>query len=297
MEATPPSTESKTQREARLRRERRNAKLQAGGSERLSKISSVSGRPAAAAADLSRTPSIPQDNSSAGRRERSSSNSNTNTNDDDPAEVDISKMFQQPSRNTNVEEQQQIFREMLRANGNEGAGAQGQGSREDMAEDPMMRMMQQMLGTSNANGQGSAEMFGSASDRQTTETRDAEFLWRIVHAMFSFLLGLYAVSTLSFTGSSLSRSAYVTDSLGPRLFWMFATAEVVLQTTRYFVDRGKLPPSGWMGKLSAFLPEPFAGYIRVLNRYSITYTTVVSDALVVLFILGVTAWWRGLADG
>ena len=45
-----PGPESKTQREARLRRERRNAKIQAGGSERLNKISSMSGRPAAAEA-------------------------------------------------------------------------------------------------------------------------------------------------------------------------------------------------------------------------------------------------------
>lgn len=44
------ATESKTQREARLRRERRNAKIQAGGSERLNKITSMSGRPAAAEA-------------------------------------------------------------------------------------------------------------------------------------------------------------------------------------------------------------------------------------------------------
>lgn len=49
----PPSGESDAQRQARLRRERRNAKIQAGGSERLNKITSMSGRPAAAEAGTS----------------------------------------------------------------------------------------------------------------------------------------------------------------------------------------------------------------------------------------------------
>lgn len=45
-----PPGETDNQRQARLRRERRNAKLKAGGSERLNKITSLSGRPAAAEA-------------------------------------------------------------------------------------------------------------------------------------------------------------------------------------------------------------------------------------------------------
>lgn len=42
--------ESKAQEQARLRRERRNAKIQAGGASRLAQITSLSGRPAAAEA-------------------------------------------------------------------------------------------------------------------------------------------------------------------------------------------------------------------------------------------------------
>jgi len=48
----PPAGESKAQEQARLRRERRNAKLQAGGSDRLGKIASLSGRPLAAEGKL-----------------------------------------------------------------------------------------------------------------------------------------------------------------------------------------------------------------------------------------------------
>lgn len=41
-------TESPAQRSARLRREKRNAKIQAEGSDRLARITQLSGRPAPA---------------------------------------------------------------------------------------------------------------------------------------------------------------------------------------------------------------------------------------------------------
>ncbi|KAL9051081.1 MAG: hypothetical protein Q9162_006254 [Coniocarpon cinnabarinum] len=287
------NTESKAQRDARLRRERRNAKIQGEGSSRLSKITSMSGRPAAAEAELTRAPS-PKPASS--NPQHGSTRKQGDGQADDPAEVDISSMFQRPLQNEAMD-QQEMFRRMLRAGADDDPGAQGQ------EEDPMMKMMQQMMGTFGADGQQSAgmppnltNMFGGGQDQEQPQVSSGDYIWRIVHALFSLLLGIYTVTTLAFTGSSLSRSQYATDPIGPRLFWMFATAELVLQTTRYFVDRGKLPPSSFLGKIAAFLPEPYAGYLRLLNRYSIIYTTVVSDALVVVFVLGCFAWWKGLAD-
>lgn len=50
------TSESTAQRDARLRRERRNAKIAAGGSERLNKITNMSGRPAAAEAGAYTSP-------------------------------------------------------------------------------------------------------------------------------------------------------------------------------------------------------------------------------------------------
>ena len=45
-QVTVPSDESPAQRQARLRRERREAKIKAGGSSRLDKITQLSGRSA-----------------------------------------------------------------------------------------------------------------------------------------------------------------------------------------------------------------------------------------------------------
>ena len=168
----------------------------------------------------------------------------------------------------------------------------------------MMRMMQQMMGgIGDQDGQqggglppGLANIFGGGQEQEAPQASSGDYIWRIVHALTALLLSIYAVTTFSFTGSSLSRNEIISDASGQRLFYLFATSEVVLQTTRYFVDRGKLPPSSMLGKIAAFLPEPYAGYLRVLNRYSIIYTTVVSDALVVVFVLGAWAWWLGLTD-
>ena len=296
--------ESKAQRDARLRRERRNAKLQADGSSRLSKISSMSGRPAAAEAEISRTPVSMRSKPSTPRNEPSSERVN-DAPAEDPVEVDISKLFQQPQQDPSVNSQQEMFQRILRAGGENNRNGAWEPGPED---DPMIRMMQQMMaGMGSRDDQqpgapggdlppGLANMFGDLQESHEEQTGGNNYLWRVIHTIFSLLIGIYAVTILSFTGSSLSRSEYITDVIRPRLFWMFATVELVLQTTRYFIDRGKLPPSSMMGRIAAFLPEPYAGYLKLLNRYSIIYTAVVSDALMVLFVLGAFAWWKGLAD-
>ena len=307
--STPPTTESKAQREARLRRERRNAKLQGGGADRLSKITSLSGRPAAAQAELEKG-SQPQRGKSPVPQQTPGENGSAQPgagSASDPAEVDLSTMLQSQQQMPNAEQQQRMFREMLRASADNTTDEPGARPPESMEDDPMVRMMQQMLGSMGGDGgqqpgeglpPGLADMFGGGQQQQQEQPRvgSGESVWRIVHFLTSMMLSIYAVTTLSFTGSSLSRSQYVTDPIGPRLFWMFATAEVVLQSTRYFLDGGRLPQIGLLGKVAGFLPEPYANYIRILQRYGVIYTTIVADALVVVFVLGCVAWWKGLVE-
>jgi hypothetical protein len=45
--------------------------------------------------------------------------------------------------------------------------------------------------------------------------------------------------------------------------------------------------------VAGILPAPYSGYVRTVGRYSVIYSTVVSDAMVVVFVLGATSWWRG----
>jgi hypothetical protein len=180
--------------------------------------------------------------------------------------------------------------------------------------DPMMAMLQQMMGGAGGdpNAQlppGLAEMMGAMGGggmpgmpgqpqgQQPAPSKSA-YLWRIVHALFSFGLALYVTISTPFTGTKAARTAsqYQSEnggSFGQRLFYLFATAEVVLQSSRFFLERGQLPQSGILGTLSQILPQPYGGYLRVVGRYSVIYTTVVADAMVVVFVLGMMAWWNG----
>lgn len=181
-------------------------------------------------------------------------------------------------------------------------------------DDPMMKMLQSLM-----NGQapdpssfdqaglppGLAEMFAAGAGGPTGGPQAqlpptvSSATWRIVHALTSLILAVYVTlsSPLSFTGSKEDREfSSITSSgadFGARLFFWFATVEVVLQSSRFFLERGQLGGSGWLGTLTKILPEPYAGYLRVVGRYGVIFSTVVSDALVVVFALGVVAWWNG----
>lgn len=309
--------ESPAQKAARLRREKRNAKLVAGGSERLNRITSLGGRPVAA--ENGRSASNKAENSSDDMQDTTASRPaaaqssvpsptpkpatvHDGTNDD-PAEVDISQMFQRQPPSANGQDPQALFRQMLMASGAQDQGAPGAaGGQAPGSEDPMMQMMQQLLGGAGGGADGSsggglppglANMFGG--QQQSEPDTYANNIWRIVHAAFSLLLGLYAAVNFTFTGSKAARSQYAVEGVASQLFWIFATIELLLQSSRYFIDGGKLPVSGIMGGLGQMLPEPYANYVRIFSRYSIIYTTVVSDAMVVIFVLGCVAWWKGLA--
>lgn len=230
---------------------------------------------------------------------------------DDPDEVDISSHPYTPastSRNqsgTGTPAQQNPFG-FPPQNGGDGA-----------AGDPMMQMMQQMMGNLGGGQGGGADpndpnapqqqlppllqaMMGGGMQAQAP-TSGSAYLWRIAHAIFAFMLAGYITLTSTFNGSLLARSQSVyqdeTYGFGPRLFWIFATAELVLQSSRFFVEKGQLQGSGWMAMIanSGFVPPPWNQYVRMVGRYSVIYTTVVSDAMVILFVLGIMAWWNGLA--
>ena len=203
-------------------------------------------------------------------------------------------------------------------------------------EDPMMRILQQMMGGGmpgegggGAGGlpPGLAAMLGGGDPAgmgmggggaeggaQQQETTTSASLWKIVHALFALMLGIYVISTTPFTGSKLSRTASAVAGMHAgagagageeeniqtqpgvttNFFWLFATAELILQSSRFFIERGKVSQGGgMMGMVAGFLPEPWKGYLALVGRYRGIYTTVVEDAAVVVFVLGLVAWWGG----
>ncbi|KAI9763312.1 MAG: hypothetical protein M1835_007867 [Candelina submexicana] len=290
------STESPTQKQARLRRERRDAKIKAGGSARLDKITSLSGRPTGFEAP----PPL-------GFQATAAHNPS-----DDPAEIDISQHFPANRDGGGAPTEAQLRQMMAgfdpsapQQQRNPFLGPQQQQG-QNPNEDPIMKMMQ-MLGGGVAGEKGqeglppalAAMLGGNAGMDQAPQQQEDRYgyLWRIVHALFALALGVYIASVTSFSGSYASRSKSsvpsVGEEVGVQFFWVFATAELVLQSSRFLIEKGRPPQGGILAGLSMMLPEPYAGYMKVWGRYSVIYTTVVADAMVVVFVLGMVAWWRG----
>ena len=194
-------------------------------------------------------------------------------------------------------------------NGNGNGNGNGAGG-----EDPMMRMLQQMMGGGEGGGEGGvppglADMFGGAGmglggaapPKAEGERGAGADWWKVMHAVFALALGTYVTSTTRFSGSRVGRAAVGEEGQeeGVRFFWLFATAELLLQSTRFFVERGRGAgrAGGVLGMVMGVLPEPWKGYVALGRRYSGIWTTVVEDAMVVVFVLGLKAWWKGGAVG
>ena len=299
------SEESSAQKQARLRRERRAAKINAGGSARLEKITNLSGRPPPEPI----VPSLPP-----GTARSPSSTSDTN----DPDEVDISDHPYTPRSNNNGGPSEADIRQLLRSAppGEEeqqnsfGPQQGGQGGEED----PMVRILQQMLGgAGGAPGQGGgngglppalAAMLGAQGggapgqgQDMSPEQKKGRDIWKIIHAVMAFSLGIYIIWTTPFSGSQLARVGVVKgEEAVQNFFWVFATAELLLQSTRWFLEGGRTIPAGMMGMVLGMLPEPFKTYASLAVRYSGIFTQLITDAVTVVFVLGVVAWWRGEAE-
>lgn len=164
------------------------------------------------------------------------------------------------------------------------------------------------------------------------------YVWKIVHAVFALSLGVYvtltstALMTMANAGggdavrsrkgggsgggsavpspsssSSSSAAGVILEGQEGRstiatppvnLFFVFATAELILQSSRFLLERkggaggvGQL--GGWLGMLAGFLPEPYRGYLLLMRRYARIWGTVVEDAMVIVFVVGCVAWWNG----
>lgn len=305
-----PENETPNQKAARLRREKRNAKMAATGEERLAKIKGLNGGVA------------PPDEALGGPTVAPAAPKPATV--DDPEEVDISdhpytsKNVSQTGtpRESGPQQGDPLMQAMMQMQAQQAQQNQAQGGGE---EDPMMKMMQQLMGMQpgqdpndpNAMPQEIPQMAqmlstmmggGGMGGGQQQPVNSSAYLWRIVHALSALVIAVYITLTTTFSGSKLARTedVFVQDAgygLGSRPFLIFATTELILQTSRYFMEKGQLQGSGILATIanSGFVPEPWAQMIRTIGRYSTIYTTIVADAMVVIFVFGAVAWWKGLA--
>lgn len=172
-------------------------------------------------------------------------------------------------------------------------------------EDPMMRMMSQMLGA-GAGGPGGASPFpfppGFPGQSATTMVPNkSTSIWRLLHTALALGLGLYIALWTTFRGTKGERTLGLVEegeeTARKRFFYAFATAEAVLLTTRYFVEGtggGGAGGGGVLGMVVGFLPPgPAKEWVEMGMRYARVLGTVRGDVLVCVFVLGVCSWVRG----
>lgn len=193
------------------------------------------------------------------------------------------------------------------------------------SDNPLLQLFNQMMTSAGATPGGfpPPDMMGGLGanpstaipQQQATATAATPSVdtyattWRLLHLALSVGLGLYLVlsagsSNTGFTGSREDRDrAAVASADGiPDLldgdvngrrhffFWAFATAEAVLITSRFFLDRARPSPSGLLWTVAGLLPSPYRAYAESVLRYGQIFSTVRSDLLVCVFILGVSTW-------
>lgn len=178
-----------------------------------------------------------------------------------------------------------------------------------------MKMLQQLMGgMPGADGQGGeggggglppglAAMMGAGGmgmpgmgGAQTKQQDTYAYLWKVLHAVFALILGIYVTATSHAFNGDVSRGgiAGAGHEGGVNVFWLFATAELVLQSSRFFLEKGTGSQlGGWIGIVGNMLPEPWGRYARLAARYSGIWSTIVEDGMVVVFVLGCVAWWKG----
>ncbi|KAJ6441964.1 GET complex subunit GET2 [Purpureocillium lavendulum] len=343
--ATTNDAEAAAQRaseQARLRRERREAKIKAGGSARLNKITGIGGR---VVGDTEQASPVvtPPPATDASPKPRSASGSQAHH--ADPEEVDISEHYYAPRTTTprrgggggggvepNISDAQ--LRQMMLGfdrpgqsaspSPSPGPGPGGPALPPGMEDDPLMKMMSQMMGGAGGAGgfppgaspfAGMPGMPGMPGAQQQQAARPDAYttFFRILHALLALGLGLYVTLLTPFSGTKLEREraavahaahlAHTDDAAAASVddanerhklmfFWIFATGEAVLLTTRFFLDKGRSPPSGMIWSLAGFVPEPLRGYLLVALRYGQIFTTVRADILACMFVLGVCSWWK-----
>ena len=180
---------------------------------------------------------------------------------------------------------------------------------EEQPDNPIMSLLQQMMGAPPPDpGAGDigpqpgalppnlASMLDGgmpAGHRPDQSAVTNAYIWKITHACLALMLTLYILFSFAFTGSQASRLRFTntSEASSGSIFWPFLAAELGLQAARYLLE-GNRQEFGMLGTVAGILPPPWKERLLLGGRYSGMWSTVVQDAMVVVWLLGIVAWWK-----
>lgn len=238
----------------------------------------------------------------------------------DPDEVDISQHFYEPgsrgAASPRAGPERAVSDAQLRqmmlgfdgpGSGLGGVPGPGPGFPAAGGDDQLMHVMSQIMGGFAPGSASSAPLPGMPQQQlqqQAARPDGYTYTFRLLHALLALGLGLYVALLTPFAGTRAERerASLAHEQHTPAddanehrkrvFFWIFATGEALLLSSRFFLDEGRGPPTGMVWTVVGFLPEPFRGYVTVGLKYGRIFTTVRADILACMFILGVCSWWR-----
>ncbi|KIW15718.1 hypothetical protein PV08_05768 [Exophiala spinifera] len=274
------SEESPAQRQARIRRQKREAKITGSATERLDKITRLSGR----------TPESM-------RHESPAITPRSSTPSDIPSPPNAMQDASVNATPEQIRAQEEFLKAMLRQPMPQDGQSQQAQAQED---DPMLKMLQAMMGGTdggfapNAPGGGmggipgmspddiskmtglpsfltSMFMGGQKAPPTQAETRTRR-LWKVVHVIFAIFAGLYLVSCINTATETFGENPPAPATF-QNPFTLFATGELLVQGTRVLT-------SGHSDKSGIGL------WIQMFREF-------IGDGAIVVFMLGIASWWKG----
>ena len=218
---------------------------------------------------------------------------------------------------TNPQNAEAALRQLLRDSGSGpdpptfGVASNPTGQGQELPEeDHMMRLLQQLLGGSLPNAQPghessqsggippeiAAALHGGPQSGSLCRPGGSTSVlaWKVLHTVFTLALGIYVLSQGTSVDSHLSRleTGFISPTDKLNIFWAFVTVELGLQAARFILE-GEKKSSGAVGMLAGFLPSPWKERLFLAARYTGIWTTMVEDAMTIVWLFGVAAWWNG----
>ncbi|OAP59691.1 hypothetical protein AYL99_06989 [Fonsecaea erecta] len=266
--------ETPAQRQARIRRQKREAKITGSATERLDKITRLSGRTPESMRNESPAPTPPP---------RSPPEPIAPL----PGETGASPTPEQ------LKAQEEYLKAMLR----QPLSQEGQGQAQE--EDPMFKMLQAMMGGMNGSTDPNAPgpmgagpglspddiskatglppflinmVMGSQKAPPSQAEIQATRFWKVVHVMFAIMAGLYLVSSIH-----KSTQTYGENPPAPATFQnpfiVFMSGELLVQGARA-VSKGQSGKSG------------IGLWIQMGKEF-------IGDGAIMVFMLGLASWMKG----
>lgn len=279
--------ETAAQRQARIRQQKREAKIKASGQDRLDKITKLSGRtPETMSTSSPIRPATPQTNS-------------TQAVAGQPPSVAAGDWMTAQSDTPEQRRLQEDYMRILLGGAQPGQTGQPQSTGQPGEEDPMIKMMQTMLGgmSGDPNAPGAGELPFSADDMSkmtgipsfltgmfmggkqqappSPEQISKERTWKILRVVLSILIGIYAIFTVDSSVKTFGQNPPA-PATARNPFLVFLTGQLLINGAKVTLAGNTQSQGG-------------------IKSYYRTVKDVAADGAILIFMLGVYSWWSGFA--